>query len=288
MIIPDVWADMVQAEFTGNLVVANFAYTDDRLVGAPGDTIKFPKWNALTDMTTVAETASLVPEVLTTDEGDTATIQEVGKAIEFTDRSLLVSYGDPMGEARRQLGILMARKIDKDLTAELENALNKYDATAVTNPTSYTGALSWNAVVDGGISVFQDAWDPAEIAGLVIHSKQHLALLKDENFLTVDKIGNSATLLRGQVGSLGQVPVVVSDRVTVDSTGADPVYHAYLIKRNVLGLLYKRRPIVETDRDILARSNILTTNVHYGVKLTGDTAGMPGVAIIETLGAPAS
>jgi N4-gp56 family major capsid protein len=35
-------------------------------------------------------------------------------------------------------------------------------------------------------------------------------------------------------------------------------------------LLYKRRPIVEQDRDILARSTLVTTNLHYATKRLND------------------
>ena len=40
--------------------------------------------------------------------------------------------------------------------------------------------------------------------------------------------------------------------------------------RGALGALYKRRPIVERDRDILKRTNVITTNVHYAVKRLSD------------------
>ncbi|MFD0805875.1 hypothetical protein ACFQ0K_07245 [Nocardioides caeni] len=38
------------------------------------------------------------------------------------------------------------------------------------------------------------------------------------------------------------------------------------MKRNALCLKYKRRPLVEKDRDILGRTTVVTTNVHYAVK----------------------
>jgi hypothetical protein len=42
------------------------------------------------------------------------------------------------------------------------------------------------------------------------------------------------------------------------------------MKRGALGLLYKRRPLVESDRDILARSTVVTTTLHYAVKRLND------------------
>ena len=283
MIVPEVWRDMVQAEFTGNLVIGDLAYSDDSLVGSPGDTIAFPRWNALSDIDDIAETDSLTPEKLTTDEGDQATIKEAGKAVEFTDKSLLVSFGDPVGEARRQVGLLTARKVDSDLANEAENALNKYDGTGSTDG-AYDGAMSWDVVVQGGIATFGDQWNPANMAALVVHSKQHLALLQDPNFIDASKLGQQSVILRGQVGSIGNVPVVMSDRVVTSGSGDSTIYHALMLKRNVLGVLWKRHPIVETDRDILARTNVITTNFHYGVKLTGDTQLNPGRGVLKTYG----
>jgi hypothetical protein len=54
------------------------------------------------------------------------------------------------------------------------------------------------------------------------------------------------------------------------TAGSPNTYNALMVKRGALGLLYKRRPLVETDRDILARSTVITTNVHYATKRLDD------------------
>ncbi len=54
-----------------------------------------------------------------------------------------------------------------------------------------------------------------------------------------------------------------------------------LLKNQSLGLLYKQRPVVEQDRDILARSTVLTTNLHYAVKRLDDR----GVAVVTIVAA---
>jgi hypothetical protein len=50
-----------------------------------------------------------------------------------------------------------------------------------------------------------------------------------------------------------------------------------MLERNALGYITKRAPIVETGRDILKRNTIITTNVHYAVKLINTD----GIAVIE-------
>ena len=122
------------------------------------------------------------------------------------------------------------------------------------------------------------------MAGIVIHSKQHVDLLNDSNFVSVDKFGQNATILRGQVGAIATVPVFVSDRATtitdIDSGTTDNQagYKALLIKKNSLSVLYKRQPLVETDRDILKRNTVVTVNAHYAVKRIDDR----GVVVLPT------
>lgn len=54
--------------------------------------------------------------------------------------------------------------------------------------------------------------DPTELAYIVGVSAMH-TLLGDSNLLTVDKMGPQATILNGMIGSVGGVPVIVSQHV---------------------------------------------------------------------------
>ncbi len=275
MIVPDVWADMVQAKFKGAMILGTLATEDNTLEGKPGDTVSFPKWTALGEAEDLTEGTPMTPEQLGTDPGNSATIKEAGKAVELTDKSRLVAFGDPYAETQRQLGVLIARKIDTDLRLAAE-------AAGVITVDASTEALSWDVVVSG-IEKFGDEWDPANMAGLVIHSTQRAALLRDPNFISADKLGAGAVIPRGVIGQVGGVNILVSNRLTTAGTGADTTYNALLLRRGSLGLLYKRRPIVETDRDILARTTVVTTNVHYATHRLDDE----GVVVLKTKGAAA-
>jgi N4-gp56 family major capsid protein len=276
MIVPDVWADMVQAKFKGAMILGTLATEDNTLEGKPGDSVSFPKWTALGEAEDLTEGTPMTPEQLGTNPGNSATIKEAGKAVELTDKSRLVAFGDPYAETQRQLGVLIARKIDTDLRLAAE-------AAGVITVDASTKALSWDVVVSG-IERFGDEWDPDNMAGLVIHSTQRAALLRDPNFISADKLGAGAAVIpRGVIGQVGGVNILVSNRLTTAGTGADTTYNALLLRRGSLGLLYKRRPIVETDRDILARTTVVTTNVHYATHRLDDE----GVVVLKTKGAAA-
>lgn len=249
-IVPEVWADMAQAQFEGavRVLTSGAVLYQDTLEGQPGDTVHFPKWDALSDLDDLEEGVPMVPEEMGVTD-DTATIKEAGKAVEITDRSRLTALSDPETEARRQFGVLAARKLDGDLI------------TAATAPgaltTTATGAFAWGAVVDG-IAKFGDEWEPTDFAGLFIRSEQMADLFKDPNFVDAAKIGGSSVIRTGTLGNLAGVPVSLTNRLAAGQW--------VLLKNNSLGALYKRRPIVETDRDILARSTVVTTNMHYATK----------------------
>jgi N4-gp56 family major capsid protein len=256
MIVPEVFGDMVAAEFPGKLVFGSGLFSNifTDLEGVPGDTLHFPKFNALGDAADVAENEDLPIERLTTAD-DTATIKEAGKAVEITDRAILHGMGDPVSEAARQLGIVVARKIDADLQASILAA----PAGTKTRPVA-AGAFGNDDMWAMRDLFGEDGADPLAFSAYVLNSARHAEIRSSDEFNSADAVGSgNQVLVRGYVGSFGGVPVIVSDRL--------PALKVLLLKGKPLGLAYKRRPIVESDRDILARVNLITTNVHYGTKV---------------------
>jgi hypothetical protein len=60
--------------------------------------------------------------------------------------------------------------------------------------------------------------------------------------------------VRGAVGMIGGAQVVVSNRVTTNN---------YIVKRGGLGLALKRGLLMESDRDIINKSTVITADKHY-------------------------
>lgn len=287
LIVPEVWADAVGPTILGKTVMAPLADQDDTLVGQPGDTVSFPKFGYIGDAEDLTEGVAMETDKLTA--SDTfATIKEVGKALEMTDSATLAALGNPNSQARIQIALSVARKVDADLiTAAQYTHTNggAEDPEATTAPLSLavTTPLSWN-VLTRAFALWGDEYDPDEVAAIVVRSEQNIQLMNDPNFLSADKFGAGAVLLRGQVGAIGRIAVIVSDRLPtvtdVDggTAGNQAGAKALLIRRGSLALKHKRRPIVETDRDILKRTNIVTTNAHYAVKRVDDR----GIIVLTT------
>lgn len=289
LIVPEVWGDAVMVTVTGKAVLLPLVDTDDTLVGQPGDSVHFPKWNYIGDADDLTEGVAMTPVKMSMSD-TIVTIKEAGKAIELTDTAVLTAIGNPNDQARVQLALSIARKIDKDIrtAAEYEHTNGGGgDPIATTAPlkVSVNGPMSW-AAYTSAIALLGDEYEPADIAGVVISSSQHIQLLNDPLFLSSESFGAGAVITRGQVGSIGTIQIYVSDRATVvadvdPGAGTVPGRKALIIKRGAIQLKYKRRPIVESDRDILARTNIITTNVHYAVSRVDDR----GVIVLTTAGA---
>lgn len=268
--VPEVHADISQAEFLGQVKVAGSpaVLEDNTLEGNPGDTVDFPKWDALTDLQDLAESDVLVPEALGHSNSQ-ATIKEAGKAVEVKDRARLVGLGDPLGEAARQFGILAARKVDADLITTAQTGLPAaFDVAAAAGETTF----AWDRFVDALVP-FGDEWDPTQFAGLYINSAQMAEVFRDPNFIEAAKFGGnggSGILQTGAIGVIGGVNVKVTDRVAAKKL--------LLVKNRALGLLYKQRPVVESDRDILARSTVIATHLHYAIKRL-DSRGVVRVSL---------
>lgn len=293
LIVPDVWADAVGPTILGKTVLAQLADADDQLVGVPGDSVQFPKFDYIGDASDLTENVAMSTSTLTMTDSK-ATIKEVGKAVELTDQATLAALGNPNNQAQVQIALAVARKIDADLrtAAELtESGTDSKGNSKTWAPLAVPAAnvpLSWNRLTQG-FALLGDEYDPSEIAGIVVHSAQHMQLLNDPNFIRADSFGQGAVIMRGQVGAIGGIPVLISDRATsvvVDPGnpgGSPPVpavngYRALIVRKGALALKYKRRPLVETDRDILKRNNIITTNVHYATKRVDDR----GIVIVPT------
>lgn len=281
---PEVWADVAQAEFTNKAVVATSpaVVDDDSLEGVPGDTVEFPRWMTLSDLADLAEGTPMTPEALK-QSSSKATIKEAGKAVEITDKAKLTGKGNAQDEAIRQFGLLAARKVDADLiTAAVTSVTGGHryaDGSTATDSKplehtitgSATLTLSWDALVDA-IGLAADDFEPSEWAGLYIRSEQRSQVWKDDDFIRASELsaGGAGTVVRrGFIGEIAGLPVYVTNRLAQNT--------ATILKRNSLGLLYKRRPLVEQDRDILARSTIVTTNVHYATKRLNDK----GVIVVK-------
>lgn len=97
----------------------------------------------------------------------------------------------------------------------------------------------------------------------VVSTDGYYDLLEDTNFQTMDKVGPSATILTGQIGMLGQTPVLVSDGFPTKAGGVATATTNYgamclnvqnFIAGSQRGLRMDTQELVETQRRVIVAS----------------------------------
>jgi N4-gp56 family major capsid protein len=262
VIIPEVLAAMIAAEIPGQLALAGSDAVTvlDNLKGGPGNTIKIPRWGTIGDFTEVAEGIAM-PIVNIAASAVPATVKKFARGVEVTDEALLASYDDPLKEVARQFARYAARAADRELITAAETSTLQHEAS---------GTITLNDIVDA-IGKWNDA--SVDISGLVVHSKVYRDLIKLNEFKTLTSKSDQV-IERGVVGMLYGVPIRVSDALTVvPAVPADPgpaapqEYRNLLLKKNALGLWYQRNMNVETERDTIKRTTVITADTIFAAAM---------------------
>nr|DAE54153.1 MAG TPA: major capsid protein [Caudoviricetes sp.] len=255
LVNPQVMADMISAELPAKIKVAPLAKIDNTLVGRAGNTITLPSFGYIGEAKDVAEGVAIDLTQMSTST-KTATVKKAGKGVEISDEAVLSGYGDPVGEARRQLTLSIADKIDSDCMDELKKATLSHDLSA-------TAIISYEGIVDA-IDKFEE--EDYEDKVIFVHPKQVTQLRKDPNFLSLDKYP-VPVIMNGVIGSIAGCQVVVSKKV--DTT--ENMYKCPIVKAGALTIYMKRAAEVEADRDILKKTTVITADEHFVAKLTDES-----------------
>lgn len=243
LVVPQVMAQMISASLPAAIKFLPLAEVDNTLEGRPGNTITVPRFEFIGEAVDVAEYGAIPIERMTTSTTQ-VTIKKAGKGIEISDEAVLSGYGDPVGEANKQLRDAIALKIDSDIIA----AARATTALVAGSPTT-----ELSAAVDDALVAFNEEEFGTSVV-LMVSPKGHAALRRDPLF--DNSTIKDGILITGQVGQYLGAQVVLSRRLNDGE--------AFLVKQGAFGLLMKRNVLVESDRDIVHKSTIITGDEHYG------------------------
>nr|DAV14628.1 MAG TPA: major capsid protein [Caudoviricetes sp.] len=259
MINPEVMADMVSAKLPKLLKFTPLAYVETALEGQPGDTLTVPAFEYAGDATDVAEGEAIPLDQLTTKK-TTMTIKKAGKGYEITDEAVLSGFGDPIGQATYQLGLAIANKIDNDIVKIAKTATQHVAEAPTTLET-----------IDKALQIFEDEEDVRYVA--VINPKDAISLKANigKEWVKGSELG-AEMVVSGTFGEAGGVQIVRSKKVEqgkgflvqVSAKETDPDDEA---KYGAFVINLKRNVAVETDRDIIKKTTVITGDEHYGVYL---------------------
>lgn len=249
MVDPQVLADMISATLKDAIRFAPLAVVDNTLVGRPGSTVTVPRFKYIGDATDVLEGAAIDLALLETATED-FTIKKAGKGVEITDEAVLSGYGDPMGEAAKQLKMAIANKVDNDVLAALKT-------TTLTFESPKANGIDIDAV-DAAQGIFND--EDSSPMVLIANPKDVAKLRKSagQDWTRGSELGDKI-LVSGVFGEVLGAQIIRSRKVTEGT--------AYLVKQGALAIYMKRDVDVEDARDIIHKTTVITADQHYGAHL---------------------
>ena len=242
---PQVVAEYIDAKLVDKIKLSPLAVVGTTLQGRPGNTLTVPVWEYIGSAQDLAEGVADVPVVLNSDS-ETVQVKKAAKSVSITDEAILSGHGNPVSEIADQLLLSIADKIEKDCYTALEGAT-----------LSHTAAVSTTAIADA-IGLFGEDLD--EEMRVFINPQEYTAIRKGAEFVPSANVQGA---IGGSIGYIYNAAVVVSNRV--------PKGKAYIVKPGALGIELKRDTNVESDRDILAKTNVYAVDKHYAAYLRDKT-----------------
>jgi hypothetical protein len=236
---PEVLADTVSAKLPNAIRFAPYARIDSALEGVAGDTITRPVYGYVGAADELTEGVPMDPAKLSMTTSQ-VTVKEAGKAIEVTEKAIITNVNGTMDEAANQITLSIADKLDIDYLATLGTTLLSHPAAATTATN----------IIDA-IGLFNDEDEQNYI--LFMNPKDYTALSKS-------LIDGNTFLSKAQIAELvGVKDIVKTNRLTEGTS--------YIQKEGAVEIVYKKRPNIERDHDILTRSFVLAGNNYYTTNL---------------------
>lgn len=247
LVNPEVMAPAISAKLPNKLAFAKYARQDNTLVGQPGDTVTRPKYGYVGPADELTEGVPMDPVKMSMTT-TSVTIKEAGKAIEVTEKAILVNVAGTVEEAENQLTLSIADKIEIDYLAALDTA-----------KLSSAGAATSVDNVLAAIDVFNSEQD--EDLVLFINPKDYTKLVK--SLFAVGGDVQTQAITKGRVTEILGVTAIERTRRTPEGT-------SYLQKNGAVEITWKKKAEVSKDKDILKRTVTIAGNQYYTVHLYDD------------------
>ena len=249
-----------------------------------GDFVNVPFFSANLsgDFEVLTDSSSLTPGKITTDK-QVGVILHRGRAFESRDLAALAAGSDPMAAIGQKIGAYIANQRQKDLLACLDGVFGSVNSTD-------SNAAFFGLTIDGGSGDSPTGLSPRHVAkakallgdqgdklaAVCVHSAIYYDLVERkmvDYVLATDGNGGSATASGGSIagayGGNDTVPtycglrVIVSDDVTTTGSGASKEYSTYFFTQGAVASGEQAGLTTETDRDILAKSDAMSIDLHY-------------------------
>lgn len=236
-------------------------------LGSPGTVFKIPFWKRASGFVDLAEGVAMTPDKITTGS-ETATVVRGGAAFEVLDTATLVSASDPVGALSDQIARRAAEYIDDKLIEQMELTPNTFDQTAAATRTNSSNTMDKECVTTALMKLGDNFYKALQGGWFICHSKVYQDLILTSAIQNEYQFGGNVaqTAILPMVAGLR---VYVSDRVTTSamSGSSNLAYKSYIVAPEMLALYYQRQVLVEFDRNVLKKSDIIAADVNFAAHL---------------------
>lgn len=255
LINPEVIADFIEAKLVDNIVFSPLAEIDYTLEGRAGDTLKFPVYTYIGDASTLSEASTLSVARLQASSAS-VTVHKIAQGCEITDEALLSGLGDVVGEAVSQITLAMASGIDNEMLTTLRGI-----GSTMTYQTSASTVAPKDTDIIGALELFGEDIDGVKVAVVppAVYTDMRNTGKSAGNWIPASEL-SAEIAIKGAVGEYQGCQVIVSNKLKTNG-------EIFIVKPKALRLIMKRGAQVETDRDILKFSNVITGSVHFATYL---------------------
>lgn len=239
---PQVVGDLIDKKLVDAIRFSPLAVVDTTLAGRPGSKLTLPSYAYIGDAEVVAEGAD-IPVAQLTQSTVEVEIHKIGKGVQITDEAVLSGFGNPEEEAVDQILTALASQADNEMLTVLEG---------IGSEMTHTGAavLAADDVADALVKFGEDI-DGEKV--LLCNPADYNAIRKANDWVPASEIAANM-VIRGAVGMVHGCQVVISNKLA-----SKP---AFIVKPGALRLILKRDTLVETDRDIVNKSTVITADKH--------------------------
>ncbi len=268
VIVPEQLSDMAQAEIVKHLdfLKTGLATKDYNNVDIR-DFAEVRMYEELTgDDEVITDTTSLTPENILTGE-DIGVVCHRGKAWGSRDLAAILSGDDPMKEISRQLGVFWSKKLRHACISVLNGCFGANGPLASSHlsdvgVTTGTAITFTHGAALKAMNLIGDAMEDFDV--LVCHSKVYADMLDAELVSFPYQTDPNRVKIKSNGKKYLECELIVTDDVPVDTTTANyHKYTSYFAKKGAMYVGMQREMQSETDRDILAFEDILSTQVHF-------------------------
>lgn len=271
VLIPEVYAPLIAQAIEENSVMLGMCDVDTTLERQAGDSLTIPKWTLGSSAIKLVE-GEAIPYDKLTHTTQKIDLFQLAKGYEITDRALLATIGDPVGEMARQIGLLISEALDNEVIEVAKTTPLIFNCAAKTAITE--------TELDEALNLYGDQQNIDTFEGIIINPKLKSSFLQMDSFIKADNTSvkkENGIIKRGIIGQFRGIDIILSSKGTYDSTNSQCI--TYIVKKGSLLTTYKRELNPEQARDIDRKVTKVNADLITGVGLVNDA----GIIVVKNI-----